>query len=303
MRPDRRTFPDWLRARLRPRAVRMSRRLTGLALLILCSAGCAANQAPVVEYDASGARSGTGTLSSRPSQVTQGSHTVVRGDTLFSIAWRYGWDYRELAAANNISAPFTIRPGQEIRLDRRPGTAVARPGTQAPSTPPSSTPPRPAQPPSQQPATPPRATPPASTPPASTPSTPPRVAGTGDVQWRWPASGDLLSRFSAQQAGQSGIRIAGRDGDPVVAAAAGVVVYRGNGLTGFGNLLIVKHNDRWLSAYAHNDTMLVREGDSVDAGQRIATMGASGTFRTQLHFEIRRDGQPVDPLTLLPRRS
>lgn len=282
----------------------MSRRLAGLALLILCSAGCAANQAPVVEYDASGARSGTGTLSSRPSQVTQGSHTVVRGDTLFSIAWRYGWDYRELAAANNISAPFTIRPGQEIRLDRRPGTAVARPGTQAPSTPPaSSTPPRPAQPPSQQPATPPRATPPASTPPASTPSTPARVAGTGDVQWRWPASGDLLSRFSAQQAGQSGIRIGGRDGDPVVAAAAGVVVYRGNGLTGYGNLLIVKHNDRWLSAYAHNDTMLVREGDSVDAGQRIATMGASGTFRTQLHFEIRRDGQPVDPLTLLPRRS
>ncbi|WP_211315742.1 peptidoglycan DD-metalloendopeptidase family protein [Isoalcanivorax indicus] len=281
------------------------RRLAGLALLVLCSAGCAANQAPVVEYDASGARSGTGTLSSRPSQVTQGSHTVVRGDTLFSIAWRYGWDYRELAAANNISAPFTIRPGQEIRLDRRAPATAGRPASPPASTaqrpPQPQTPaPTPQQPPRQTPASPPQAS---SPPAASTPSTPPRVAGTGDVQWRWPASGDLLSRFSAQQAGQTGIRIAGRDGDPVVAAAAGVVVYRGNGLTGYGNLLIVKHNDRWLSAYAHNDSMLVREGDSVDAGQRIATMGATGTFRTQLHFEIRRDGQPVDPLTLLPRRS
>ena len=275
------------------------RLLLGLATLALFSGGCAANNAPVVEYDAGGARSGTGTMSSRPAQVTRGTHTVVRGDTLFSIAWRYGWDYRELAAANNIAAPFTIRPGQEIRLDRR-GTAVAS----QPSAPPARQTPPPAS--SSTPST---SAPSASTPAPSAQQTPPRqstpstVAGTGDVNWRWPASGELLSRFSAQQAGQSGVRIAGSSGDPVVAAASGVVVYRGNGLTGYGNLLIVKHNDRWLSAYAHNDDMLVREGDKVDAGQRIATMGATGTFRTQLHFEIRRDGTPVDPLGLLPRRS
>jgi lipoprotein NlpD len=99
-----------------------------------------------------------------------------------------------------------------------------------------------------------------------------------------------------------GIVIAGNEGDPVRAAAAGVVVYRGSGLTGYGNLLIVKHDERWLSAYAHNERMLVAEGEKVGAGQRIATMGDSGTYRTQLHFEIRRDGTPVDPLTLLPRR-
>ncbi|MBZ2188377.1 peptidoglycan DD-metalloendopeptidase family protein [Alcanivorax sp. JB21] len=276
------------------------RLLSGVVTLALLSGGCAANNAPVVEYDAGGARAGTGTMSSRPAQVTRGTHTVVRGDTLFSIAWRYGWDYRELAAANNIAAPFTIRPGQEIRLDRRttaaapqPSAPPARQTPPASSSTPSARPPATSAPSTSAPA---RQQPP---PRQSTPS----VAGTGDVNWRWPATGELLSRFAAQQAGQSGIRIAGSSGDPVVAAASGVVVYRGNGLTGYGNLLIVKHNDRWLSAYAHNDDMLVREGDKVDAGQRIATMGATGTFRTQLHFEIRRDGAPVDPLGLLPRRS
>ena len=275
----------------------MVRVLSGLMTLALLSGGCAANNAPVVEYDAGGARYGTGTMSSRPAQVTRGTHTVVRGDTLFSIAWRYGWDYRELAAANNIGAPFTIRPGQEIRLDRRATAAAPQP----------SAPPARQSPPSASSSTPSTSTP--STSPPARQQTPPResapssVSGTGDVNWRWPATGELLSRFAAQRAGQSGIRIAGSGGDPVVAAASGVVVYRGNGLTGYGNLLIVKHNDRWLSAYAHNDDMLVREGDKVDAGQRIATMGATGTFRTQLHFEIRRDGSPVDPLGLLPRRS
>ena len=96
--------------------------------------------------------------------------------------------------------------------------------------------------------------------------------------------------------------IAGHHGEPVLAAAAGRVVYKGSGLTGYGNLLIIKHNERWLSAYAHNDEILVKEGQSVKAGERIATMGASGTFRTQLHFEIRKDGQPIDPLTVLPSR-
>lgn len=123
------------------------------------------------------------------------------------------------------------------------------------------------------------------------------------MQWQWPVEGQLLSSFSAADPGRRGIAIKGDSGDPVQAAEGGVVVYRGSGLTGYGNLIIIKHDDRWLSAYAHNDQLLVREGDRVNKGQRIATMGASGTSRTQLHFEIRRDGQPVDPVGLLPRRS
>ena len=123
-----------------------------------------------------------------------------------------------------------------------------------------------------------------------------------NVRWRWPADGELVQRFSSAGSGPRGIAIAGRRGASVVAAADGTVVYKGVGLTGYGKLLIIKHNDRWLSAYAHNDNLLVKEGEQVKSGQKIATMGSSGTFRTQLHFEIRRDGQPVDPLPLLPKK-
>jgi len=112
----------------------------------------------------------------------------------------------------------------------------------------------------------------------------------------------VVEQFSASSSGRKGIAISGRLKSPVIAAAEGRVVYRGSGLTGYGNLLILKHNDRWLSAYAHNDAMLVKEGDVVKAGQKIATMGATGTFRTQLHFEIRRDGKPVDPMQYLPKQ-
>lgn len=265
-----------------------------LAVLALLTGGCAASYAPVVEYNASGPRGG-GQMSSRPSQVTQGSHVVARGDTLFSIAWRYGWDYRQLAAANGIAAPYTIHPGQRIHLDRRPSQSTASaPPARSSAPPAATTPPRQASPP-------PVASAPAPSRPAPSAGTT-VPSGTGAVTWRWPANGQVISPFS-QRAGQRGISIAGRDGDPVLAASDGVVVYRGNGLTGYGNLLIIKHNDRWLSAYAHNDEMLVREGERVRAGQRIATMGATGTFRTQLHFEVRRDGQPVDPVSVLPRRS
>jgi lipoprotein NlpD len=111
-----------------------------------------------------------------------------------------------------------------------------------------------------------------------------------------------VESFSSASQGRKGIAISGRLNSPVVAAASGRVVYRGSGLTGYGNLLIIKHSERWLSAYAHNDKMMVKEGDAVKAGQQVATMGASGTFRTQLHFEIRKDGKPVDPMGYLPKR-
>lgn len=252
----------------------MRRFLWYLPLLL---AGCAGNYAPVVDY-----------YGDRPAAaVTRGVHVVSRGDTLYSIAWRYGRDYRELAAANNIREPFTIYPGQEIRLDTSPTRPAAAPPAPSGAT-------ASAAKPAAAPASRPR---PASPPPPSTP------ARTGPMQWQWPVRGELLSSFAADNPGRRGIAIKGNNGDPVQAAEGGVVVYRGAGLTGYGNLIIIKHDDRWLSAYAHNEQLLVREGDRVSKGQRIATMGASGTSRTQLHFEIRRDGQPVDPVGLLPGRS
>jgi len=230
--------------------------------------GCSgSHNAPVIErYGAAGSTSGSRAV-----------HVVSRGDTLYSIAWRHGKDFRQLAAANNIRSPYTIYPGQQIRLD---GAAVAtRPAPVA----------KPAPAPQTE-----------SKPPAPAPAKP--AVSAGVIAWQWPASGNLISRYVAGSVSSKGIVIGGNSGDPVRASAGGVVVYRGSGLTGYGNLLIIKHDDRWLSAYAHNERMLVSEGARVIAGQQIATMGDSGTFRTQLHFEIRRDGNPVDPLTLLPKR-
>tara|TARA_R110001606_G_scaffold13274_5_gene57904 strand:+ start:8405 stop:9118 length:714 start_codon:yes stop_codon:yes gene_type:complete len=223
---------------------------------------------------------------SRAAPVRSGSHQVQRGETLYSIAWRYGWDYRALARANHIPAPYTIYPGQTIVFAGGP-SKPATPTTPAPAASPSR--------PSASGAT--------STPvQAPAPPKPSSPAQAGPVNWQWPANGKLVERFSSSSGGRRGVAIAGHHGEPVLAAAAGRVVYKGSGLTGYGNLLIIKHNERWLSAYAHNDEMLVKEGQSVKAGERIATMGASGTFRTQLHFEIRKDGQPIDPLTVLPSR-
>lgn len=249
-----------------------------LAVMLCVLSACTVTYAPVVDKYGADYKRGP---------VTRGVHVVREGETLYSIAWRYGWDFKALASANRIGAPYTIFPGQEIRLDRSGSTTVA------------STTPRPAPKPSSgtsstskpaKPAAPARA-------PKPAPSAP-----TGPINWQWPATGSILSHYSANKVGHHGITIGGREGDPVAAAADGVVVYRGNGLTGYGNLLIIKHDERWLSAYAHNQSMLVSEGQKVRRGEKIATIGATGTFRTQLHFEIRRDGTPIDPVTVLPRR-
>ena len=251
-------------------------RLLLLLPLLWLSACGNSSHAPVIDrYNASGP-SGSSAV-----------HVVGRGDTLYSIAWRHGKDFRQLAAANKVAPPYTIYPGQQIRLD---GTPV-RSAAPAPST---TTRRQPA--PSK-----PTATPTPAPRPSPAPTRQPS-ASAGVIAWQWPADGNLLNRFVSGSVSAKGIVVAGNKGDPVRAAAAGVVVYRGSGLTGYGNLLIIKHDERWLSAYAHNDTILVSEGTKVSAGQRVANMGDSGTFRTQLHFEIRRDGNPVDPLTLLPKR-
>jgi len=139
---------------------------------------------------------------------------------------------------------------------------------------------------------------------AATPTPPPGATRTvAGITWRWPASGEVLGGFHSGSGGDgAGVDIAGNVGDPVRAAASGTVVYSGNGLIGYGELIIIKHNDTYLSAYGHNSQRLVKEGQHVDAGQEIALMGASGAPRVELHFEVRKDGKPVDPLDYLPQR-
>ncbi|WP_235263480.1 peptidoglycan DD-metalloendopeptidase family protein [Nitrincola sp. A-D6] len=171
-------------------------------------------------------------------------------------------------------------------------SSAATPGATPTTTPTSTLQSTPTAPPSSQPVAQARqvATPSASAAPAA-----------GQPAWRWPVDGQIIRRFSAIEGGSKGIDIAGKSGDPVVAAADGRVVYAGSGLLGYGNLVIINHNRQFLSAYAHNSRILVSENDMVKSGTKIAEMGQTGTDRVQLHFEIRRDGKPVDPLTYLPK--
>jgi lipoprotein NlpD len=232
---------------------------------------------------------------------------VQRGDTLYGIAFRNGIDVRDLAEWNSLSAPYTIYPGQRLRLYPRDGAAstAARPAAAEPRPTPSSTttatPGTAATTATKPPATAPATTPPATTPPVTKPAP---VASTpvNDIRWRWPADGALLSRFVGGEPTKQGIDIAGASGASVKAAADGVVVYSGSGLVGYGELVIIKHNDAWLSAYGHNRARLVNEGAIVKAGQQIAVMGRTGAPRDMLHFEIRHNGKPVDPLVYLPKR-
>jgi lipoprotein NlpD len=214
------------------------------------------------------------------------SVVVQRGDTLYGIAFRNGVDFRDLAAWNGIPAPFTIYPGQRLRLHPAgSGTASTSPSTA----------PRPgtsARPPATRPAT------PTPTTPAPTPA--PTTPASSGFAWRWPADGQVIGRFVAGDATKQGIDIGGTSGQAVRAASNGVVVYSGAGLVGYGELIIIKHSEAWLSAYGHNRRRMVNEGQNVKAGEQIAEMGRSGASRDMLHFEIRYNGKPVDPLQYLP---
>lgn len=240
---------------------------------------------------------GGGTAAPARPQATAGAYRVQRGDTLYSIAFRFGWDWKALAARNQIAPPYLIRPGQVIRFDgQQAAPQIVRTAPPViPRNPPIvSQPPR-VVPPVSAPVV--VAPPPASKPP-SPPVAPPKVVG----GWAWPASGAVLSRFASNGSLNKGIDIAGELGQPVLAASDGSVVYAGSGLRGYGELVIIKHNDIYVSAYGHNRRLLVKEGQRVKAGQAIAEMGSTGTDRVKLHFEIRRQGKPVDPLQYLPRR-
>jgi lipoprotein NlpD len=258
-----------------------------------------------------------------------GYFTVRPGDTLIRIALETGQNWRDLARWNNIDNPNLIEAGQVVRVVPPVGAAVAQPvapsgrvearpldargaatGASAPVA--AGAPPAAVTAPAQVAAVnaPPAAAPsPSATPTPATPATPaaaPAAAAAGardpddELVWAWPATGSVLNAFD--EARNKGVAIGGRAGDPVLAAADGRVVYAGSGLRGYGNLVIVKHNNTYLTAYAHNQVLLVKEDQVVRRGQKIAEMGSSDAERVQLHFEIRRLGKPVDPVRLLPAR-
>ncbi|MDR0576816.1 MAG: peptidoglycan DD-metalloendopeptidase family protein [Candidatus Accumulibacter sp.] len=296
-----------------------------LMILALGLAACA-SRAPAPVVDRAGQVPGRAAVAD--------TYTVKAGDTLYSIAREHGLDFRELITLNGIENPDQIAVGRTLRIRRpqdrasSPETAVtapvsadvvvARPIGDAPSA---AKPPEPdgdrvkrepkagKEPYSDQALAAAQGQPKPAETAAAKPETPPGdksaegaspAAASDGVHWIWPSNGKLIGTFS--ESGSKGVDIAGKDGDPVIAAGDGKVVYSGVGLRGYGKLVIVKHNASFLSAYAHNRNILVAEGQSVAKGQKIAEMGKTDADRVKLHFEIRLLGKPVDPLKYLPPR-
>ena len=250
-------------------------------------------------------------------------YIVKAGDTLYGISFRAGLSYRDLAAWNNITEPYTVKIGQRILLRSSNGnqpadvvvaSSVATTSVGKPvETKPVEVKPTIIKLPVVVTVNPVETTVPmvASTVPAVVqipsviiaPATEIKPANNATtMSWRWPSDGRLIARYVQGDTTQQGINIGGKSGQPIQASADGTVVYSGAGLVGYGELIIIKHNTEWLSAYAHNRRRLVAEGTKVKAGDVIAEMGRTGTMRDMLHFEIRRNGKPVDPLLYLPKQ-
>lgn len=245
-------------------------------LATLALIGCSSS---VVREPARGGSRGGGRPAAsapRPSVAKPGATVVVqRGEGLYRIATNNGIQMADLAAWNGLSPPYNLYPGQRLKL-YPPGRGASASSGSASGGASASRP--------------------------SAPAPAPAAPIDSGIRWRWPADGPLLGRYVANEPTKQGIDIGGAPGTPVRAAADGVVVYSGTGLVGYGELIIVKHNEQWLSAYGHNRKRLVNEGQLVKAGQQIAEMGRSGAARDQLHFEVRYNAKPVDPLLYLPAR-
>ncbi|MCD6055263.1 MAG: LysM peptidoglycan-binding protein [Gammaproteobacteria bacterium] len=210
-------------------------------------------------------------------------YPVQKSDTLYSVAWRFGRDYKELAVLNHLTEPYDLHPSETLCLKAgchritHSESALKTKTSKAAQNPHAST--------------------------ASIKSAPLSVTEKPvhfNSRWQWPAMGPVIKRYSTE--GNKGVDIAGRSGEEVLAAASGKVVYSGSGLRGYGRLIILKHNEEYLSAYAHNKTILVKEGQIVNMGQKIAEMGNTDAPRPELHFEIRKNGHSVNPLEYLPQR-
>jgi len=242
-----------------------------LSLLFLVNSGC-------ITFVKKDFRKNTSThshLQSSRQAVTH--HRVKAGETLYSIAFQYGRDPRDVARWNRIRKPYTIYPKQKLRIipirgDRTRKTNSTKIISRNPTK------------------------------KSSAIVKEISYVSNAELKWQWPTRGKVVSTFSIRDPGRRGIDIVGRKGQPVIAAAAGRVVYRGNALRGYGNLIIIKHNDTYLSAYAHTENVVVKENEKVKLGQRIADMGSTSSDKTKLHFEIRRNGKPVNPMRSLPKR-
>lgn len=230
-------------------------------------------------------------------------YTVKAGDTLSQIAARYNLDYREIARINNIDSSYTIYTNQSLRLHSggkdAPRIQVRTSATPAPVAIQSrSLPTQPVRTTAQA-TTPVRTVPSVTTPPPILPNTPATLPS--GLTWQWPASGPVLQQFELAR-DIKGVRIGGNTGDPVRAAAEGEVVYASDRLTEYGNLVLIRHINGYVTAYAHNSKIIVKETDRVKAGQKIAEMGSSGTTQTMLEFQVRLNGKPINPASLLPAR-
>lgn len=310
--------------------------LAGALAVLALVAGCSStpNRAPIEDRRPVPARAATAAAAAPASAVPasgadaarpgagaddgsrQGLYTVRPGDTLLRIALDHGQNWRDVQRWNNLDNPNVIEPGQTLHVAPPPaadaGSAAARPVAAAgrvesrpldatKTAPPASAAAATTTAAASAPAATPAASPPAPAPVASAaPQRQPAREGDDDIQWQWPAAGPVATAFD--EARSKGVSITGRAGEPVLAAADGRVVYAGSGLRGYGNLVIVKHNATYLTAYAHNQTLLVKDEQVVRRGQKIAEMGASDADRVKLHFEVRRLGVPIDPLRVLPRR-
>lgn len=253
--------------------------LLGLSVFVFISGGCS-------EF-----RYGSHELRHQANGAPPRIYTVRGGDTLFSVAWRYGLDYRNIARWNGIAPPYTIYPEQRLHLRPSAGSKQKAPSNGAGDANSGAKPQAVSQ-----------ARPPAPE-PISEPEplgSKPRSESNSKIVWRWPAEGSVSRRFHSEGSAMQGITLQGRLNEPVRAAAAGHVVYSGSGLRGYGNLIIVKHNSAFITAYGYNRELLVQEGDHVRAGQVIARMGLGPAHQPAAHFEIRRNGKPVDPLQYLP---
>jgi len=290
-------------------------RLALLTILIGLVAGCSttSRQAPIVERPVVHApvRPAPARAEEPAKQDERGMYTVRKGDTLLRIAFDFGQNYRDLVTWNNLANPDDIKVGQVLRVTGPEGERTANIQTQPVPMPPSSTPPRKTDPRADKkpysegavadtrpggtsaPAT----TAPAVTPPVTAPA---GAADEARLSWMWPTDGRVVATFDDGR--NKGLDIAGKMGQQVVAAGAGKVMYAGSGIRGYGNLVIVKHSNSLLSAYAHNRKIVVKEGDNVGKGQLIAEMGDSDADAVKLHFEIRQQGKPVDPTRFLPAR-
>ncbi|KPJ68200.1 MAG: hypothetical protein AMJ43_01235 [Coxiella sp. DG_40] len=229
----------------------MIRFLLGLTIILfLFGCGKTDSYAPVVE-------------GWQQPRAAHSYYKVQKGDTIYSIAWAFDIDYRELAHINHLSEPYKIRVGQRLHMipaeQTKNETKVKK-----------------------------------------TPQTSNQITQWHKIRyWFWPAQGKIIKKFALHQKTNKGIDITGYFGEPVVASANGMVVYSGSGLRGYGKLVIIKHNANFLSAYAYNKCILVTEGQIIKAGQKIATMGRNNSGQIDLHFEIRLNGKPVNPLCYL----